>query len=158
MRLYSNSFSSLVELRPQGPCITTQVQLIGSDEWHRNYSIQMTQKFNIESEIAEHLSKSYGTQANTILQDVQYRQRLSPKYPYLESEVMYACDYELATTTVDVLARRLRLAFLDAKEALSCSNRVIELMGDKLGWSLERREQEMRETKAFLKTMGLDLL
>jgi glycerol-3-phosphate dehydrogenase len=39
--------------------------------------------------------------------------RLHPAHTYLEAEVEYAAAVELAQTVVDVLARRLRLAFVD---------------------------------------------
>ena len=43
--------------------------------------------------------------------------QLYSKYPMLEAEVVFACRSEYACTAVDVLARRTRLAFLDAYAA-----------------------------------------
>jgi glycerol-3-phosphate dehydrogenase len=42
---------------------------------------------------------------------------------------------------VDVLARRTRIAFLDANAAVECLPRVIELMARELKWSSKRKEQ-----------------
>lgn len=48
---------------------------------------------------------------------------------------------EYACTAVDVLARRTRIAFLDANAAVECLPRVIELMARELKWSSKRKEQ-----------------
>lgn len=109
----------------------------------------------MDQDIAEHLSRSYGTQAPTVLEYTNLNQRLSLKYPYLESEIAYACDHEYACTVVDALARRTRLAFLDAKEAWNVTPRVIEIMASNLKWTRERQFKELKDTQEFLKTMGL---
>jgi glycerol-3-phosphate dehydrogenase len=59
--------------------------------------------------------------------------RLSPAFPYLRAEVIYAVRAEMARTVEDVLARRVRLLFLDAKAALIAAPLVAELMADELG-------------------------
>lgn len=58
--------------------------------------------------------------------------------PYVEAEVFYATRHEYACTAVDILARRTRLAFVDAQAAL----RVIEIMSKELGWSRARQWEE----------------
>lgn len=40
---------------------------------------------------------------------------------------------------MDVLARRTRLAFLNAYSALDALPRVIEIMKDELGWTKQRQ-------------------
>eukprot|EP00967_Tisochrysis_lutea_P045425 scaffold55166_cov30-Tisochrysis_lutea.AAC.7 len=52
---------------------------------------------------------------------------------------------EYACTAVDVLARRTRLAFLDANAAVESLPRVIELMARELKWSSKRKEQASDE-------------
>lgn len=81
--------------------------------------------------------------------------RLSHLYPYIEAEVRYSVRHEYAQTAVDFLARRSRLSFLNAQAALDALPRVIELMGNELGWSRARRQEEVVRTHAFLESMGL---
>ena len=81
--------------------------------------------------------------------------RLSPNYPYVEAEVLYATRHEYACTAVDVLARRTRLAFVDANAALAALPRVIEIMGRELGWSRARQREEYTRGVRFLGSMGL---
>jgi glycerol-3-phosphate dehydrogenase len=59
--------------------------------------------------------------------------RLSPEYPYRIAEVVLAIREEMARTVEDVLARRLRLLFLDARAAIDAAPVVAELMAVELG-------------------------
>jgi glycerol-3-phosphate dehydrogenase len=62
---------------------------------------------------------------------------------------------ECAQRAADVLARRTRLAFLDAQAALEALPAVIDIMAEELRWSKARSEREWRDTVAFLRSMGL---
>jgi glycerol-3-phosphate dehydrogenase len=79
--------------------------------------------------------------------------RLHEGYPYLEAEVVYAVKEEMACTAVDVMARRLRLAFLDAEASYECAPKVIDIMGDILGWGEERKLDEMKMMDKYLYRM-----
>eukprot|EP00478_Filoreta_tenera_P006261 GABV01007957.1.p1 GENE.GABV01007957.1~~GABV01007957.1.p1 ORF type:complete len:109 (-),score=32.90 GABV01007957.1:91-417(-) len=59
----------------------------------------------------------------------------------------------MALTTVDILARRLRLAFLNSFSATHVLPRVIHLAGNELGWSPHRRALEFRDAMSFIRTM-----
>ena len=65
--------------------------------------------------------------------------RLSDEFPYIEAEVRYSVK-EYASTVVDVLARRTRLAFLNVHVAAEVVPRIVEIMGDELGWDKARRK------------------
>ena len=62
---------------------------------------------------------------------------LSPKFGYTAAEVVWAVREEMALTLDDVLARRVRMLFVDAREAKRVARRVAELMAEEL----ERDEQ-----------------
>jgi len=53
----------------------------------------------------------------------------------------------------DVVARRLRLAFLDANAAESALPSLAAVMAKELRWSDQRRAAEIANAKDFLKTM-----
>jgi glycerol-3-phosphate dehydrogenase len=80
---------------------------------------------------------------------------LSPLYPYIEAEARYACRHEYAQTAVDFVARRTRISFLNVQATLETLPRVIEIMGEELGWDKGRREWEFDNAQEFLKSMGL---
>jgi hypothetical protein len=47
---------------------------------------------------------------------------------------------EYACTTVDVLARRTRLAFLNVQAANEATPKIVEIMAKELNWSKERKQ------------------
>ena len=58
---------------------------------------------------------------------------LSEKYGYTLAEVIWAIRKEMALTVEDVLARRVRLLFVDAREAQKAARKVAEVMAEELG-------------------------
>ncbi|PKB15996.1 glycerol-3-phosphate dehydrogenase/oxidase [Flavobacterium sp. 5] len=79
----------------------------------------------------------YGTDKISILQlqksEPELKEKLHPNYDYTLAEVVWAIRNEMATTVEDVLARRVRLLFLDARASIECSNKVAHLLADELG-------------------------
>jgi glycerol-3-phosphate dehydrogenase len=53
---------------------------------------------------------------------------LHPSYPNIKAEVIWAVRNEMAYTVEDVLARRMRILFIDAKAAIEMCRTVAELM------------------------------
>ncbi|KIM23464.1 hypothetical protein M408DRAFT_11495 [Serendipita vermifera MAFF 305830] len=58
-------------------------------------------------------------------------------------------------SAIDFLARRSRLTFLNSNAALDALPRVVEIMGDELGWSKARRNKEIRDAEIFMESMGV---
>jgi len=58
--------------------------------------------------------------------------------------VRYAVLHEYAQTAVDVLARRTRLAFLNAQAALEALPVVIDPMAEELHWDKARKDIEWK--------------
>lgn len=137
------------------PSMTERIYLVGAHGYSKMMYVNLIKQFGLETSIAKHLAKNYGDKAFDVAKLSKDHKRLSRNYPFLEAEVIYAVQHEYAQTAADVLGRRTRLAFLNAKAALEATPRVVEIMAKELGWSKERKEKEVRETLAFLKTMGL---
>lgn len=78
----------------------------------------------------------YGSDAEEIrrleIQHLEHRHRLSERYHNTEAQVVWAVHHEMARTVEDVLARRIRLLFLDAREAVKVAPRVAEIMAREL--------------------------
>ena len=100
---------------------------------------------------------SYGSRALLVAEITQqqrgFSQRLSPQHPFIEAEVVYAVRSEYALRIEDVLARRMRLAFLDTGAAKGAVERVGAIMGELLGWSEEQMRGEVSAARGFLDTM-----
>jgi glycerol-3-phosphate dehydrogenase len=54
-----------------------------------------------------------------------------------EAMVRFAARFEMAGSVEDVLARRCRLLFLDAREAAACADAVADLLADELGTNFD---------------------
>ncbi|CAO1601016.1 mitochondrial glycerol-3-phosphate dehydrogenase [Xanthoria calcicola] len=146
-----------------GSCQTHQVRLVGAHGFSNTLFINLIQHFGLESIVAKHLTESYGDRAWTVAAlsaptEQRYPVRglkISALYPFIDGEIRYAVRHEYAQTAVDVLARRTRLAFLNAQAALEALPTVIDLMTEELGWSKKRQEKEWHDTVQFLASMGL---
>ena len=146
-----------------GTCQTHQVRLIGAHGFSKTLFINLIQHFGIETVVAKHLCESYGDRAWTVAalcspteQRFPVRGfKLAQLYPFVDGEVRYAVRHEYAQTAVDVLARRTRLAFLNAQAALEALPTVIDLMADELHWSKKRKDREWTDSVQFLASMGL---
>lgn len=147
--------------RLNGTCQTHQVKLIGAHGFSKTLFINLIQHFGVETDVAKHLTESYGDRAWTVAalsapteQRFPVRgSKISPLYPYLDGEVRYACRHEYAQTAVDVIARRTRLAFLNAQAALEALPKVIDIMAVELKWDNKRKEVEWKDCK-FLRSQG----
>jgi glycerol-3-phosphate dehydrogenase len=60
------------------------------------------------------------------------KDRLNPRLPYIGAEVVWATRCEMARTIEDVLARRTRALFLDARAAMDMAPAVAKLMAEEL--------------------------
>jgi glycerol-3-phosphate dehydrogenase len=69
--------------------------------------------------------------------------KLHPALPYVQAEVIWAVRYEMARTIEDILARRVRALFLNARAALEMAPTVAELMAGELGWNADFRERQL---------------
>ncbi|KAF7170418.1 hypothetical protein CNMCM6106_005127 [Aspergillus hiratsukae] len=146
-----------------GSCQTHQVRLIGAHGYSKTLFINLIQHFGLETDVAKHLTESYGDRAWQVAAlsaptDTRFPlrgRRISALYPFIDGEVRYAVRHEYAQTAVDVIARRTRLAFLNAEAALEALPGIIDLMGAELNWDDKRKEVEWKDTLSFLRSMGL---
>jgi glycerol-3-phosphate dehydrogenase len=66
-------------------------------------------------------------------QEPELKEKLHPDYDYTMAEVAWAIRYEMARTIDDILARRVRLLFLDARAAMACCEKVGAFLAKELG-------------------------
>lgn len=92
----------------------------------------------------------YGSDAHLIQKmianDNSLSEKIHPLYPYTKAEVVWAVKNEMALTVEDVLARRIRLLFLDARAAMEAAPIVVGIMAPLLGGKNSEWEQEQITT------------
>lgn len=80
----------------------------------------------------------YGSDAHEIQQlieqDPTLGEALHPMLPCVRAQVIWAVRQEMARTVEDVLARRTRALFLNARAAREAAPAVADLMAPELGW------------------------
>jgi len=78
----------------------------------------------------------YGSDREELLtlmnENPQWAEKLHPDMEYTRAEVVWAVRHEMARTVEDVLARRLRALFLDAKTAIEMAPIVAKLIAEQL--------------------------
>jgi glycerol-3-phosphate dehydrogenase len=75
--------------------------------------------------------------------------RLHSSLPYLKAEVVWSVRHEMARTVEDVLARRTRALFLNARAALEMAPTVAELMAVELGWNDLTKGRQLADFRAI---------
>jgi glycerol-3-phosphate dehydrogenase len=124
---------------PEKPCVTRHLTIHG---FH-----QQAGKFGPLA--------VYGADAAAILDllraDVSLAEPLHPALPYCGAEVIWAVRFELARTVEDVLARRTRALFLNAKAAMAMAPRVAELMAKELDRDESWQDKEVNTFRELAK-------
>jgi glycerol-3-phosphate dehydrogenase len=98
-------------------------------------------------DLSDHLYV-YGSDRDQIValagSDPAMARRISEKYPYTAAEVVWAVRHEMALDLEDVLARRVRLLYVDAAEAIKAARVTAQIMAAELGrdskWENEQVE------------------
>lgn len=149
-------------LKPKYDSRTLGLRLEGGHQWSPNHFIRLAQTYGLETDVAKHLSETYGDRADEVAQLAAVTgkrhpivgKRLAEEFPYIEAEVKYAVR-EYACSAADVLSLRTRLAFLSYQAAEEALPRVLDIMGEELGWGEERLAQEReRAMKMIAVDMG----
>lgn len=104
-----------------------------------------------------HLSV-YGSDAAVIKkmmeEDVSLKEKIHPQYPYTKAEVIFFIQHEMALMVEDILARRIRLLFLDAKAAIESAPVVADIMTSQMNkdenWKRMQTENFIALAKSYL--------
>jgi len=73
--------------------------------------------------------------------------------PVLEAEIAAAVDEEMALTLEDVLDRRLRLLYFDARQGLDVVEPAAALVASRLGWDQERKAREVTAYRGLAESL-----
>ncbi|CUM64657.1 uncharacterized protein PRCAT00002266001 [Priceomyces carsonii] len=165
------------------PCQTNDILLIGGEDYSKNYSARLIHEYHIPLKLAKHLSHNYGSRASLILEiyhqsdynklpvTLAATKSFTPSEtsaspgntlsyqsfdePFTIAELKYSLKYEYTRTPIDFLARRTRLAFLNAREALGAVDGVVEIMKNELGWDEQTTAKLTSEAKDYIGQFGI---
>ncbi len=141
-RIAADVVDAALGARAKGsPSGTADLVLVGGDS-----SRAPDAAATVEPEVRAALVGRYGSETQDLLAMGAERGlvgRLHPDADYLEVEVAWAVEHELALSLDDILARRMRLAIETADHGASVAARVAAIVGPSLGWDDERRAAEV---------------
>jgi glycerol-3-phosphate dehydrogenase len=118
---------------PHKDCVTEQLSIHGAMK---------------TSERDNHLYV-YGTDQkqlqDLIKKEASLGERIHPDLAYLKVEVLWAARHEMARTVEDVLARRVRVLFLDAKKSIEMAPQVAKIMAKELHKDQQWVDQQIED-------------
>ena len=126
---------------PDRPCVTHHLRIHGFPEAAKEEAAK--------DEAAKEFGALavYGSDAAEIRKlietDLKLGEPLHPALPYVKAEVIWAARHEMARTVEDILARRTRALFLNARAALAMAPGVAGLMAAELGWDEVMRTKQL---------------
>ena len=132
------------------PSVTEGLQLLGAKGYNKDAARNLCCKTRLSMDVCEHLMQSYGMLSYEVVKEGSL-ERIVAGYPVIEAEILWALKNEFAFTIMDVLSRRTRLAFLDAKASFEALDRVAIIMGKHFGWSDEELAEQVRIAKEDLR-------
>ncbi|XP_044743412.1 glycerol-3-phosphate dehydrogenase, mitochondrial isoform X2 [Chrysoperla carnea] len=140
-------------------CQTDGLLIEGAHGWTPTMYIRLVQDFGLECEVAQHMAKSYGDRAFAVAKMAQLTgkrwpiigKKVHPEFPYIDAEVRYGVR-EYACTAIDMIARRLRLSFLNVQAAQEALPGIVDIMAEELKWSKEEKEKQIKMATEFLQS------
>ena len=116
---------------PEQPCVTHHLHIHGFHDAAKQFGSLAV----------------YGSDAYKIRKLIEIDARLSEPLhaalPYVKAEVVWAVRHEMARTVEDILARRTRALFLNARAALEMAPAVADLMASELHWGEDTRTKQL---------------
>ena len=107
---------------------------------------RLAAEHGLEAVAATSLVDRHGTDAPAVTALGRERDLLRPLvdgHPFLEAEIRWATEFELALTLDDLLARRLRLAPVLPDRGEEVAARVAAIAGEAFGWAADRQRDEV---------------
>ena len=153
--------NQLVELLgKKGRCRTDKIPLHGWvstkrkhwENWAKIAMENLTIRYNLEKDIAKHLlcyGKNYLQICKLMDLNPSLRERISQNRPYIIAEIDHQVKHEKAVTLNDIMFRRTQLQ-LSHEQGMDCVVTVANRLAEILGWSSERKENEISRYKASL--------
>ena len=136
--------AALLGMLPERECVTKRINIHG---------------FHAQAQKFGHLS-FYGSDAPAIQglmrRTPELAQPLTGALPYVAAEVVWAVRSEMARTVEDVLCRRTRALFLNAKAAMEAAPKVASLMAHELGYDSSWESKQLAACQRVARHFRLD--
>ena len=136
------------------PSITDRIPLAGA-EGHavlQRQARRIARTYGWSRAMVDHLLHRYGSLLTEIVDSVEADPSLGRPLDgapaYLRAEVAYAATHEGVLHLEDVMVHRTRLVYEQADRGLAAVDEITAIVGDRLGWTAERRAEEIASYRA----------
>lgn len=136
------------------PSITDRIPLAGA-EGHavlQRQAKRIARTHGWTRFMVDHLLHRYGSLLTDLIEmvedDPSLGRPLEGAPAYLRAEVAYAASHEGVLHLEDVMIHRTRLVYEQRDRGLAAVEEIAELVGERLGWSAERRSAEIAAYRA----------
>ncbi|KAL9914855.1 glycerol-3-phosphate dehydrogenase, mitochondrial-like [Glossina fuscipes] len=145
------------DLKPWSKSIRNTLKIENGQNWSPTMYARLVQGYGLEYEVAQHLAKLYGDRAFEVAKMASLTgkrwpiagNRIHPDFPCIDAEVRYGVR-EYACNAVDMIARRLRLSYLNVQAAQESLPRICDIMAEELNWSNEEKKKQIKKAKQYL--------
>ena len=124
---------------PKKPCITENLSIFRPSQ-----NPIVNKRLMVYGEFADEIELL----ANT---DPSLKETIHPELPYTKAEIVFIVRHEMPHELEDVLARRTRTLFLDAKASLKAANTVASIMAMELGLDEDWQKTQLEKYQILLK-------
>jgi glycerol-3-phosphate dehydrogenase len=88
---------------------------------------------------------------NLINKNPELGKQLHKNLPFIKAEIVWAAQNEMARTLEDVLARRVRALFLDARASIEMAEETASILANELGYNDEWVKNQVKEYTGLAK-------
>lgn len=124
---------------PKQKCVTKSLLIHGAYKIHNKNS-----NHNIYGTDTEEIKK-------LIEQKPEYGEKLHPHLDFVKAEIIWAVRNEMARTVDDILARRVRVLYLDARAAIDIAPIIAEIIAKELNKDEEWKNNQVIEFSQIAK-------
>lgn len=117
---------------PKKVCITRNLKI------HGNTNASIDDRLSVYRSDADLIR-------SMVAKEPELGERLDYRHPYTKADVIWAVRHEMARTVEDVLARRIRVLFLDATAAINMAPAVAQLMATELGYDIHWQQNQVND-------------
>lgn len=133
-RMAQDTIDKVIELGklPKVKCVTEHLLIHGAN----GFVLDRTAPLYVYGTDKQHIEK-------LIEENPALGEKLHPRLPFVKAEVMWAIKHEMARTIDDILGRRVRVLFLDAKAAIEIAPMVAQMLAKDLGKDKKWEEDQI---------------
>ncbi len=120
------------------PCVTKTMSLYAAQDPDRG------DRLHIYGKNAEEIKKM-------IKETLALGKPIHPALPYTPAEILWICHHEMPVHLDDVLARRTRALFLNARASVEMAPEVAKIMAGVMGYDDDWKEEQVKEYQKLVK-------